>query len=232
MAVTGSQSGAVRKSAWSVVVFVIGLAILALAAKSASMREARSNEEAAHAVASSKVASALWAAAERNRQALRTYRGKVAAYSAAMDPKRIVAPEGAAQARQAIDRFRAACAELDAARNASDMALLQQVDASPAGAATTHEVREALERIDVYVQRMRDNQRAQADALGRVVVFLSAHADTLAFDHQGPVFHDPDDLATYNRLAQAARTLSSQETQLADSIEFATRNEFADLARR
>src|SRR5690242_8270156 len=101
MAVTGNESGVVRRTAWSVAVFVVGLAILALAAKSASMREARSNEEAAHAVATSHVATALWAAAERNRQAMRTYRGKVAQYSAAMDPQRIVAPEGAAQARVA-----------------------------------------------------------------------------------------------------------------------------------
>jgi hypothetical protein len=232
MAVTGSESGAVRKAAWSVMVFVIGLAILALAAKSASMREARSNEEAAQAVASSRVASALWAAAERDRQALRTYRGKVAAYSAAMDPKRIVAPDGAAKAREAIDRFRVACAEFDAARNASDMTLLQEIDAIPGGGASTHEVREALERIDAHAQRMRENQRAQAVALGEIVVFLSAHADALAFDARGPVFRDAADLDAYNTLAHAARTLSAEEVRLADGIELLTRDEFARLARR
>ena len=232
MAVTGSESGAVRKAAWSVGIFVIGLAILALAGKSATMREARSKEEAAHAVAVSHVASALWAAAERNRQALRTYRGKVAAYSAAMDPRRIVEPEGAAQAREAIDRFRAACAELAATRSASDMTLLREVDAIPAGGDSTRKLREALERIDAYAQRMRDNQRAQAVALGELVVFLAEHADRMTFDNRGPVFNDPDDLAAYNTLAQAARGLSTEETRLADGIEVVTRTEFARLARQ
>lgn len=232
MAVTGNASGAVRKAAWSVGVFVVGLAILALAGKSASMREARSKEEAAHAVAVSHVASALWAAAERNRQALRSYRGKVAAYSAAMDPRRIVEPEGAAQARDAIDRFRVACAELAAARSASDMTLLQEVDAIQAGGESTRKVREALERIDAFAQRMRDNQREQAVALGQLVVFLTEHADRMHFDNRGPVFNDPDDLAAYNALAQAARALSTEGTRYADAIEVATRTEFARLARQ
>ncbi|MUV14718.1 hypothetical protein [Noviluteimonas gilva] len=231
MAVTGSESGAVRKAAWSIGVFVVGLAILVLAGKSATMREARSKEEAAHAVAVSQVASALWAAAERNRQALRTYRGKVAAYSAAMDPRRIVEPEGAAQARDAIDRFRAACAELDVARSASDMRLLQQVNAIPAGGDAPRNVRDALERIEAFGQGLRENQRAQADALLQLVAFLADHADRMTFDNRGPVFNDPADLAAYHTLAQTARGLSNEERQLTESIELATRDEFARLAR-
>lgn len=229
MAVTGETTGAVRKAAWRIGVFAIGLAILALAGKSASMREARSHEQAAHATAMSHVASALWAAAERNRQAQRAYRTKVAAYSAAMEPRRIVEPGGAEAARDAIERFRLACADLDAARNASDLALLRDVDTIPAGTPAAR-VREALERIDAQAQRMRENQRAQVDALLELVAFLSTHADRIAFDARGPVFRDATDLSTYNTLAQSARTLANEETQLADGIELLTRREFARLA--
>jgi hypothetical protein len=79
---------------------------------------------------------------------------------------------------------------------------------------------------------MRDNQREQAVALGQLVVFLTEHADRMHFDNRGPVFNDPDDLAAYNALAQAARALSTEETRYADAIEVATRTEFARLARQ
>ncbi|WP_036168258.1 hypothetical protein [Noviluteimonas dokdonensis] len=224
------MAGSARKVAWSVGVFVVGLGILALAATSASMREARSREDAAQAVVVSNVASALWSAAERDRQALREYRRKVAVHSAAMDPKRIAEPEGASKARDAVDRFRAACAELAAARNASDMELLRQVDAR-SGGERTKQVREALERIDAHAQRMRENQRTQADALYALVTFLSSREGRISFDNRGPLFRDDADLAEYNRLAQEARALAAEETRLADGIELATRNEFARLAR-